>query len=66
VDVAQDVGIAVWLPEDIEEPVAMSAFALSIRWAIDDSSDNELDKMKSSSVVDVAQDVGIAVWLPEG
>ena len=39
----------------------MSAFALSTRWTIDDSSDNELDQMKSSSLVDVAQDVGTDV-----
>ena len=61
VDVAQDVGIAVGLPGDKKEPVAMSAFALSTRWTIDDSSDNELDQMKSSSLVDVAQDVGTDV-----
>ena len=78
-DVAQDVGIAVLLPEDIEEPVAIvgqqyrwtivqmdnstsaAAAALSTRLTIVDSSENELDQMKSSSLVDVAQGVGIDV-----
>ncbi len=41
--------------------MAMSAFALSTRWTIVDSSDNELDQMKSSYLVDVAQGVGIDV-----
>ncbi len=45
--------------------MAISAFALSTRWTVDDSetlsSDNELDQMKSSSVVVVVQEVVIAV-----
>ena len=41
--------------------MAMFAFALSTRWTINDSSENELDQMKSASLEDVAQDVGISV-----